>query len=132
MAWIGFEKLAGALAVMARPLSELYSDSAKKHADKAAAQADGQTKYGPPKKPDEPPGVARAAAVAQIVRIEAEPPLVWLAPRAAWRCDAEETTVSVQLADGSSTRHVYERGTLIPVAAGMVHFPVDRVAGDDA
>jgi hypothetical protein len=128
MAWIGFEKLAGALAVMARPLSELYSGSAKKEADKAAAQADGQAKYGPPKQSDEPPGVARAAAVAQILKIEAEPPLVWVAPRAAWRCDADATTISVTLADGSATRHVYERGTMIPVAAGMVHFPADRAA----
>ncbi len=126
MAWIGLEKLAGALAVMARPLSDLYSDSAKREADKAAAQADGQTKYGPPKKPDAPPAVSRAASVAQIVRIEAEPPLEWIAARAAWRCDGETTRVSVTLADGSGAQHVYERGTLIPIAAGMVHFPAPK------
>lgn len=129
MAWIGFEKLAGALAVMARPLSDLYTDSSKREADKAAAQADGQAKYGPPKKPDEPPAVARAAAVGQILRIEAEPPLVWVAPRSAWRCDSDETRVAVKLADGSEAEHVYERGTLIPVAAGMVHFPSSPLTG---
>jgi hypothetical protein len=126
MAWIGFEKLAGALAVVARPLSDLYTDSSKRQADKAAAQADGQVKYAPPKNEEAPPAVVRATAVGQIVRIEAEPPLVWVAPRASWRCDGDETRISVKLADGSVTKHVYERGTLIPIAAGMVHFPADR------
>lgn len=126
MAWIGFDTFAGVIALVARPLSELYSDSSKREADKAAAQADGQAKYGPPKQPDEPPVVVRAAAVAQILSIDAEPALAWVAPRAAWRCEGDATRISVTLADGSESQHVYERGTLIPIAGGMVHFPIGR------
>jgi hypothetical protein len=125
MAVHGFERLAGAVAEVARPLAELYDGKSKRHADDAASKADGQTKYGPPKRAPEPPRVAQAASVAQVLRVEAEPALVWEAGRAAWRCAGDDTRVSVQFADGSVARHVYARDTLIPVAAGMIHFPGD-------
>lgn len=128
MAWIGFEKLAGALAVVARPLSDLYSDSSKREADKAASHADGQVKYGPPKQAESLPGVSRAASVAQILRIEAEPPLSWVATRSAFRCEGDETRVSVTHSDGAASEHLYEGGTLIPVAAGLVHFPPEKAS----
>lgn len=123
MPWIGFEKLAAALEALAKPVSEAYGASSEREADKAVGRSEREAKHHPKTRPEAAPNVARATAVGQILSIEAEPPLAWIAPRAAWRCEGEATRVSVKLADGTAARHTYERGTLIPVAAGMVHFP---------
>lgn len=131
MAWIGFKKLAGALAALARPASEVYNGASKREADKAAAQTDGETAHRPPRRQEGPPSVARAASVGQIVELRAEPPLAWIAARAAFRCEAESTEVAVVLADGSRARHVYAQGTLIPVAGGLIHFPSSERASPE-
>ncbi len=125
MPWIGFERLAGALAALARPATDVYNGASKSKADKAAAHTDGQTKYKPAKQADKPPEVARATAASQIMSLEAEPPLAWVASRSAWRCEAD-THIALTLSDGTAARHVYDQGTLIPVAAGLVHFPAGR------
>jgi hypothetical protein len=46
----------------------------------------------------------------------------WDRTAQAWTCP-EATTLTVTFADGGERRFTYDAGTVIPVAAGMVHFP---------
>ena len=127
MAALSLHSLALLLVEAAEPLLGGRSTPTKKHVDSAVKEAEGQTKIAEPAAAAEPApravlAVADAVSTGQVVRLSAEPPIEWDAAAAAWTCP-EPTRLSVACADGQERVYHYPSGTVIPVAAGMIHFP---------
>jgi hypothetical protein len=116
--WIGLGGLFAELLDATRPLLDRGGEARKQH-DKAIKAAEGQVATAP--HPGAPPlRVARAIPLAQILELEADPPLHW--EGSGWRC-AAPTRVVVRAADGREHGVALEAGAELPVRAGMLLMP---------
>ncbi len=126
MASLPFVHIASLLMDAAGPLLGGRGPS-KKQIDQSVQQADGQAAVAPGADraaPAEsaPAPIATSASTSQIVRLAAEPPLEWDRNAEAWTCPSA-TTLVVTFADGGERSFQYDAGTVIAIAAGMIHFP---------
>lgn len=112
--------LTRALLDLARPILK-WPPPAKKHVDAAEKRAANQVMAQRTPSPAPARLARRAIASAQVVKLEAVPPLLWEA--AGFRCVAAETLITVRTTDGAETTQTYPSETLIPVVSGLILFP---------
>lgn len=115
VSWIGLGGLMAELLDATRPLL----GEGKKHHDKAMKHAEGQVATAPRQGPVAL-RVARALPLAQILELEADPPMSW--EGSGWRC-AEPTRVVIRGGDGREHLVSLAAGAELPVRAGLLFLP---------
>jgi hypothetical protein len=130
MAALSLHRIASLLLDVTEPLRG-RSGPSRKDIDSAVKNADGQASSSAAGSTRTPAGavearlapVAAIASTGQVVRLFADPPVCWDSSAEAWTCP-EATTLSVTFSDGDERAFRYPAGTIIPVAAGLIHFPL--------